>query len=147
MMPAGGWTRRSVLGLLIVGGGAVVGRLSWSYSAFFERPPDGDRFRNLLLDSAHTAMMSEEFGRFYLETRGAEEVDLDSLSTELMARLEQVRPWRRLFGRLSPSELDERLAGAIGADFMLDDGLCVLEGWYLSETECRLAAMKFLAGA
>lgn len=158
-MPAGGWTRRGFLGLLVLGGGALVGAALWRRASRPEPPPppagwlepldvwpaEGERYRGLLLESSQAARISEEFGRLYLEQRGGVAPDLTTLAAEVMARLEAVRPWRRLGGLSAPADLEERLAEAIAADFASDGGLCTIDGWQLAETECRLAAMRYLA--
>ena len=151
-------TRRALLGLIGVGAGAVTGRLVWS--RFFTPSARADRLylAALEIDSTEGALyaaaltrspqavrMSSHFGRRYLEDRGG--VDGETLAAEVMARLEVVRPWRAgisTAGRLDPEELGARLDEAIAADFLLEEGVHTIDDWYLSQTECRLAALRHI---
>jgi hypothetical protein len=56
---------------------------------------------------------------------------------------DQMRGWPHPRLSLSHTELTARLAAAITEDFA-DGHVCTIEGWQLSETECRLAALKLL---
>ena len=152
----GAITRRAVLGLALAGAGAVAGGWLWRVlprgSAADRRfldslvvdTTEGSRFRPALLETPQATRMSDELGRRYLEERG--ETDADTLAAEVMARLEVVRPWRSGpgAGPIGSDELERRLDEAIAADFVLDDGIHLLDGWYLSQTECRLAALRHL---
>ena len=153
-MEGGRLTRRALLGLLAVGGAVATVRLLWRDGDTFDdliadievRREEGERFAAALLSSSYTTRMSPEFGRLYLEQR-SEAADLDTLGAEVMARLEAFRPWRSDASALGRDEIDRRLGEAIAADFLEPAGLCEVEGWYLSQTECRLAAMKYLASS
>jgi hypothetical protein len=158
-MGRAGLTRRALLALLALGGAAagvrlLTRRLPRGRDPGIEslldgvevRRGDGERFLAPLLSSIYATRMSPEFGRRYLERRSAR-ADLDGLAAEVMARLEAVRPWRELTGPLAASDLDGRLREAIAADFLDQDGLCEIDGWYLAQTECRLAAMRYLASS
>ena len=148
-------TRRTVLGLLVVGGTATAVGLLWRDDDGFGelidgidvRPEEGRRFAAAILSSTYTTRMSPEFGRLYLEQRRGATADLDTLAAEVMARLEAERSWRAATPALAPEELDSRLGEAIAADFLQQAGLCEIDGWYLSATECRLAAMKYLSSS
>jgi hypothetical protein len=157
-MGRAGLTRRALLGLLALGGTAAAVRLVTGRDPGIDsgldrlldgvevHRPDGERFLAPLLSSIYATRMSPEFGRRYLE-RSSGRADLDSLAAEVMARLEAVRPWRELAGPLAQRELDDRLRQAITADFLDEHGLCEIDGWYLAQTECRLAAMRYLASS
>ncbi len=155
----GAITRRAVLAMAAVGAGAVAG--GWLFrllprgsatdrrflASLIVETSEGPRYRDALAGTPQATRMSEEFGRRYLEQRGG--TDADTLAAEVMARLEAVRPWRSGAATepLSGGELERRLEEAIASDFALDDGVHDIEGWYLSQTECRLAGLRHLAGS
>ncbi len=154
----GAITRRALLGLLGVGAGAAAGHLVWG--RFFTTAARADRhflaaleietaegalYSAALAESPQALRMSPLFGRLYLQDR--RRVDGETLAAEVMARLEAVRPWRGDMTdgmRLDAPELDARLDEAIAADFRLEEGVHSINDWYLSQTECRLAALRHI---
>lgn len=138
------WTRRAFLAVAVAAAGTATYRLAGIPTASWGPRPDPRRCRELLLAAAPTRALSEEVGRLYLE-REDTAGDADRLVAEILERLGEEDPGRLYLRRLSGEELDRRLDRAIRWDFTLEDGVRVIGGWYMSRTECRLAALKFLA--
>lgn len=129
MNPFDLWTRRSLLkiGFLL------------SFPAQ-DSLPDQDE---LLMGHIRALNLPIEIGKAYLEETafGLSEADLSRL---LVILKQTVRISDRDL-RKEPALLFQRLRDSIRADYSRSQTICYLQGWYLSLTECRLAAIKYLS--
>ena len=101
-------------------------------------------FQETLIETVSELHLSAKIGEAYLTStdNGKVELNLDEIGESIRQRLGV--PASRFAGmNLDKDLLTESLAIAIKQDF-LDDNICYLKNWYLSITECRLSAIKFL---
>jgi hypothetical protein len=92
-----------------------------------------------LLEYVRGAKLPREIGRFYLRftAYGRWEDTPEILLRKILLSLSAVE-------QKDDAEIVELLRMRIQLDFTLDERVCYLDGWYLSRTECRLAALKHL---
>ena len=101
-------------------------------------------FQETLIETVSELDISTKIGEAYLTStdNGKVEQNLDEIGELIRQRLGvPASPFAGM--NLDKDLLTESLAIAIKQDF-LDDNICYLQNWYLSITECRLAAIKFL---
>ena len=151
MRPCGKWSRRSVLAAAVAVAGssaAVCASPRWSDAE--PGPEAGGAFRELLHRAVAGLDMPCNPGEVFLSTEASEERerDVDGLVTSLEDTLEQLRVRGEggspgSWSGMDADRLVRVLAEAIEDDFS-KDRLCILAGWQVSRTECRLAALKYL---
>lgn len=108
-------------------------------SAFDEGLPTTD-FDTVLQDLVADMRLSSGIGEAFLRSPvGLATRDLSSLFESLRIRLGLPRQGVRR----DPDALADLLRQAVRRDFV-EGRLCYVNGWYLSLTECRLAALKHL---
>ncbi|HUG44097.1 MAG TPA: hypothetical protein VMN76_07650 [Acidobacteriota bacterium] len=92
-----------------------------------------------LLQYVGGAELPQEIGRFYLRLTayGRWEDTPEILLRKILLSLSAVK-------HDESAEMVELLRRRIQLDFTVDERVCSLDGWYLSRTECRLAALKYL---
>ena len=148
----GKWTRRSLLGAAVaaVGAGMYVSTNWRSRGGSRSRPETGGTFRELLLRTVAGLDIPCNSGEVFLSTEagGERERDIQGLVASLEDTLganghpeEGDRPEGWL--DMDADGLARLLSEAVKEDFSKDE-LCIVDGWQLSRTECRLAALKFL---
>ena len=145
------WTRRAILGVaaaLAGAGGAVyVSRIRDEETA---GSGEEREFQDLLRRTVSDLKIPCNSARSFLSAEAGEGRghDVRGLSVSLEDTLERIRSGddEDHTGRWSgvePGRMIHLLAKAVKEDFLEGD-LCVVEGWQLSLTECRLAAFKLL---
>ena len=97
-------------------------------------------FRSLLMATVPTLKLPPQLGEAYLRQDESEQ-EMDQICASLRDRL-SLNPLEMLW--LDSAGLVERLGRAIREDFADDASICRLQGWYVSRTECRLAALTYL---
>ncbi|HSR69579.1 MAG TPA: hypothetical protein VLU25_16720 [Acidobacteriota bacterium] len=136
------WTRRRFIAAVSAAGGFALGRVSVDWIGRPERLRN--RFRDRLLALLQEVDLQAEVGSAYLQENPSQ-ADLDVLSQLLLQRLDLAGWWTEMTGLPDQQALRQALSAAISQDFQRADGICRLNGWYLSQTECRLAAMRVVA--
>ena len=150
MRSDGKWTRRSLLGAAVAAAGAVV-YVSTNWVGSRPGPETGGTFRELLLRAVAGLDIPCNSGEVFLSTEagGERERDIQGLVTSLEDTLkannqpeegDDPEGWLDM----DTDDLVRLLSEAIKEEFSKDE-LCILAGWQLSRTECRLAALKFLS--
>ena len=150
-------TRRT---LLVAGGAAVGYLLGWrrtggTSETVPELEPDaypqlplgpapgesGEAFSGILLEAIDHIGVSPSLGLDYLSStsHGLRERSLERVSEAIRDSLD----WSRSGVPVTVGDLTQLLRERIRADFR-EDRICYLDSWYLSLTECRLAAAKYL---
>ena len=150
MLTGNQWSRRLFLAASVtaVGGAATYVFQRWSGAQ--PEHEDGRTFRELLRQAVTGLDMPCTAGEIFLSTDagGEPEHDVQALVASLentLARMparsghSQPRGW----SDLNDDQLVGLLSESIKDDFSNDE-LCILDGWQLSRTECRLAALKYL---
>ena len=145
------WTRRAILGVaaaLAGAGGAIYVSRTWDE----ERAGSGEEreFQDLLRRTVSDLKIPCNSARSFLSAEAGEgrRHDVRELAVSLEDALERIRsddgddqPGRWL--GMEPDRVIGLFEKAVKEDFLGGD-LCVVEGWQLSLTECRLAAFKLL---
>ena len=138
-MPDRTWKRRDFLigGALLGGVGCSLFGWSLFSCSLFERVGEA-RFESLLLRTIKELKISPHVGEVFLSSPVGEALDRDfeSLAEVLKRRLSPSFP-------LSQEKLISTMAQAIQQDFARGN-ICHVQNWYLSLTECQLAAAKFI---
>lgn len=145
------WTRRTILGIttaLAGAGGAIYVSRTWDEG----KAGSGKEreFQDLLRRVVSDLKIPCNSAQIFLSAKASEgrERDILRFSESLEDTLERIRldngenhPER--WSDMEPGRMIHLLAKAVKEDFLRGD-LCVVEGWQLSLTECRLAALKLL---
>lgn len=136
------WTRRGFL----AAAAAALGYSGLRWGVFGRDVNVRLSFRKLLEHVAASVSLDPDVGNAYLDDPQTSLKDAAALSGALQDRLGE--PARRLAWlntglAIDDAELRTLLGEAIREDFK-QDRICHLQGWYLSETECRLAAVRYL---
>ena len=97
-------------------------------------------FCRLLMEASRELVFSPVLGEAYLREDGSEK-EVEKICAVLRERL-AIDPWS-IFWLDSDRLLDE-LRRAVEEDFAAEESICRFQGWYLSQTECRLAALARL---
>lgn len=145
------WTRRAILGVAAALAGAG-GAVYVSRTRDEETAGSGEEreFRDLLRRTVSDLKIPCNSARSFLSAEAGEGRghDVRGLAVSLEDTLERIRsdddedhPGR--WSGVEPGRMIHLLAKAVKEDFLGGD-LCVVEGWQLSLTECRLAAFKLL---
>ncbi len=132
-----GWSRRRLLQA-----GLTLPLLGWPWACGTATPPRRSSLE-LLGKAVEEVDLPLPVGGAYLWEREANPPGLEDLGETLSRQVEELGP-RSWFRRASMSQRD--LMGILGrlirSDF--EEGRVeVLEGWHLSRTECRLAAIRY----
>ena len=150
MVPGSKWSRRFFLGasVTVVGGAATYVFRKWSDTR--SEREDERIFRKLLRQAVTRLDMPCNAGENFLSTdmSGEREHDVRAVVTSLKDTLERMRTRSEHsqpegWSGLDDDELVRLLSESIKEDFSNNE-LCILDGWQLSRTECRLAALKYL---
>ena len=149
MLPRSQWSRRFFLGASVAAIGGAATYVFWKRSDTRPERKDEAAFRELLRQTVAGLDMPCNAGEIFLSTIVGGEQGYDV--QELVTSLEDVLGRLRVRSTLSPkswSGLDDDgliglLSESIKEDFSNNE-LCILGGWQLSRTECRLAALKYL---
>ena len=147
----GKWTRRSLLGAAVaaVGVGMYVSTSGRSWGGSRSASEAGVTFRELLLRTVAGLDVPCNSGEVFLSTEAGErERDVSGLVASLENTLRtNSRPeegdYPEGWPDMDADGLARQLSEAVKEDFSKDE-LCIVDGWQLSRTECRLAALKFL---
>ena len=143
-MPTGNqWSRR----LFLVAAFTAVGATA---TCVFQKHKDREAFRELLRQAVAGLDIPCTAGEIFLSTGAGGEPEHDvqalvALLEDTLARM-PARSGHRQPGGWSDADEDQLvglLSESIRDDFSNDE-LCILDGWQLSRTECRLAALKYL---
>ena len=97
-------------------------------------------FCRLLMEASRELALSPVIGEAYLRKDDSEK-EVEKICAVLRERL-AIYPWS-IFWLDSDRLLDE-LRRAVEEDFAAEESICRVRGWYLSQTECRLAALAHL---
>ena len=97
-------------------------------------------FCRLLMEASRELALSPVIGEAYLREDDSEK-EVEKICAVLRERL-AIDPWS-IFWLDSDRLLDE-LRRAVEEDFAAEESICLVQGWYLSQTECRLAALARL---
>ena len=97
-------------------------------------------FCRLLMEASRELALSPVIGEAYLREDDSEK-EVEKICAVLRERL-AIDPWS-IFCLDSDRLLDE-LRRAVEEDFAAEESICRVQGWYLSQTECRLAALARL---
>lgn len=143
------WDRRFVLGA--AAGMAGLTGLQYAFGSWTDRlePEGGQEFSELLQRAVADLELPCNAGWIFLSTgvSGERERDVQGLVTLVRDRVELSSDSRHDWPWIGSDKDVDRLihlfAYAIKEDFGSGD-LCLVDGWQLSRTECRLAALKFL---
>jgi hypothetical protein len=128
--PAGGWSRRRVLALAAAGGAAA---LATALGLRLGGDDDSSPAAEPVAPPPSPDDATQAVGRRYLEAVPAE-ADADVLRGLLPEGLDSP----------ASGEGADQVAAAVRADFA-GGGTVELDGWVLSVTECRLAALSALS--
>ncbi len=124
--------RRQFLGAITVTSLSLLPGCSWQEAA--------TPFCRLLMEASRELALSPALGEAYLREDDSEK-EVEKICAALRERL-AIGPWS-IFWLDSDRLLDE-LRRAVEEDFAAEESICRVQGWYLSQTECRLAALARL---
>ena len=145
------WTRRAILGIataLAGAGGAIYVSRTWDEG----KAGSGKEreFQDLLRRTVSDLKIPCNSARFFLSAkadegqgRGIRELAVSLEDTLGRIRLDDDEDHPEHWSDMEPDRMIHLFAKAVKKDFLRGD-LCVVEGWQLSLTECRLAALKLL---
>ena len=97
-------------------------------------------FCGLLIGASREVALPPALGEAYLRQDDSEK-EVEEISAALKDRIAM---GHGAFSGLDSSKLLDRLGRSIGEDFAADESICRVQGWYFSQTECRLAALAYL---
>ena len=143
------WSRRAVLGAAAVAGVGATGLIARSWFGGNSGRGSDASFPELLRQSIFDLDIPCNSAESYLsdQVSGGREHDISGIVALVRKRLDMhgnsVSGYPGNEQRIDVEGLIRLLAKAIKEDFATDQ-LCVVEGWQLSMTECRLGALKFL---
>ena len=145
------WTRRAILGVATaLAGVGVTTYISWTWDEEKAGRGKEQDFEDLLRRTVSDLDIPCNSARSFLSVEAGEGRghDVRGLTASLEDTLERIRfddgddqPGR--WSGMEPARMIDLFAKAVKEDFLRDD-LCIVEGWQLSLTECRLAALKLL---
>ena len=124
--------RRQFLGAITVTSLSLLPGCSWQEAA--------TPFCRLLMEASRELALSPVLGDAYLREDDSEK-EVEEICAALRERL-AIGHWS-IFWLDSDRLLDE-LRLAVEEDFAAEESICRVQGWYLSQTECRLAALARL---
>ncbi|HSR52189.1 MAG TPA: hypothetical protein VLV83_15275 [Acidobacteriota bacterium] len=136
------WTRRDFIAAASAAGGFALGRASLEWGGSDETVRL--QFEQRLPGLVRKVSLPPEVGEAFL-TRNPGLDDMEPLSRLLQQRLQLSGWWIQWTGLPEDQELLDSLAEAVRRDFERPQGICNLHGWYLSQTECHLAAARVVA--
>lgn len=119
-----------------LGATAVASRLSFLPGCESEKT-----FRSLLIETSQEIGLPPALGKAYLQRDDSEE-GAEEICTTLRERL-SLGSWGIFW--LDSAKLVDRLGTVIREDFAGNHSICQVQGWFLSRTECRLAALAYLS--